>query len=141
MLAVEEATGLRAIGCGSVMVDPIDAIDPDRRAGQGGEEEHMPPRGDWQALEAPSSPVEEIAVIVGDFAAPADAEDVATAIRSAYPTSRVEVVDSSTAPSAIRPGVYGAMLHLPIDADPTAALATFRTRLPAYATTSWIVTP
>jgi hypothetical protein len=45
------------------------------------------------------------------------------------------------APLAIRPGVYGAMLHLPDDADPTAALAAFRTRLPAYSATSWIVTP
>lgn len=139
-LAVETGTGLRTIGCGSVMVDPIDAVDPDRRAGERGA--HVPPRGNWPTLEAPSSQgAGEIAVIVGDFAAAADAEAVATAIRSAYPTSTVEVVDASMAPSAIRPGVYGAMLHLPADADPTASLATFRSRLPAYATTSWIVTP
>jgi hypothetical protein len=139
-LAIEGPDGLRTIGCGSVMVDPIDAVDPDRRAGEGGE--HVPPRGDWPALEAPDAQgAEEIAVIVGDYPAVADAEAVAAAIRASYPTSTVEVVDSTMAPLAIRPGVYGAMLHLPDDADPTAALAAFRTRLPAYSATSWIVTP
>ena len=84
---------------------------------------------------------EEVAVIVGDFATTAEAEAVAAAIREAYPDAGVDVVDSSVAPLAIRPGVYGALLHLPIDADPTAALATFRDRLPRYSANSWIVTP
>ena len=57
------------------------------------------------------------------------------------PDSRVDVVDPSVAPLAIRPGVYGALLHLPVDADPTAALAAFRERLPGYSANSWIVTP
>jgi hypothetical protein len=50
-------------------------------------------------------------------------------------------VDSTTAPLAIRPGVHGALLHLPQGADPTAALAEFRDRLPEYSDTSWVVTP
>jgi hypothetical protein len=53
----------------------------------------------------------------------------------------VDVVDSEDAPFAIRPGVFGALLHLPDDSDASAAIATFRARLPAYTSNSWIVTP
>ena len=129
----------RTIGCGAVMTDPPDAVDPDRRSALGA---HVPPRADWPELEVPTADhTEEVAVIVGDFTTAGEAEAVATAVRTAYPDSRVDVVDSSVAPLAIRPGVYGALLHLPIDADPTAALAAFRERLPSYAANSWIVTP
>jgi len=139
LVAVEGRNGLRVIGCGSVMVDPPDVVDPDRRAGSG---HRVPPRGDWPELAAPShAEAEEIAVIVGDFATQGEAVTVAEAIRAAYAGSRVDVVDSSIAPSAIKPGVYGALLHLPVDADPTAALATFHRVLPEYVSNSWIVTP
>jgi hypothetical protein len=129
----------RTIGCGAVMADPPDVIDPDRRPGRSA---NVPPRADWPELDVPTvAHTEEVAVIVGDFATTVEAEIVAAAIRVAYPDAAVDVVDSSVAPLAIRPGVYGALLHLPIDADPTAALATFRERLPRYAANSWIVTP
>ena len=80
-------------------------------------------------------------MIVGDFTTAAEAEVVAADIRAAYPGARVEVADSTTAPLAIRPGVFGALLHLAVDADATAALSVFRDRLPQYAPNSWIVTP
>jgi hypothetical protein len=129
----------RTIGCGSVMADPPDAVDPDRRSGGG---TNVPPRADWPELDVPTvDHMEEVAVIVGDFATSTEAEAVAAAIKVAYPDSGVDVVDSSVAPLAIRPGVYGALLRLPIDADPTVALATFRDRLPRFASNSWIVTP
>ena len=51
-------------------------------------------------------------MIVGDFATFAEAETVAGTIGQAFPGSQVEVVDSSSAPLAIRPGVFGALLHL-----------------------------
>jgi hypothetical protein len=51
------------------------------------------------------------------------------------------VVDSDDAPLAIRPRVFGALLSLPHDADPSAAIAAFRAALPAYTSNSWIVTP
>jgi hypothetical protein len=51
------------------------------------------------------------------------------------------MVDNDDAPLAIRPGVFGALLHLPHDADPSAAIAAFRATLPAYTSNSWIVTP
>jgi hypothetical protein len=140
MLAVEGAHGrLRTIGCGAVMADPLDTVDPDRRAGRGA---HVPPRGDWPELDAPSRErTEEIAVIVGDFTTAAEAEVVAADIQAAYPGALVDVADSTTAPLAIRPGVFGALLHLPVDAGATTALSVFRDRLPQYAPSSWIVTP
>ena len=139
LLVVEAADGPHSIGCGSVMVDPLEAVDPDRRAGTG---QHVPARGDWPDLEAPAATsAEEIAVIVGDYATDSEVDPVVSSIRAAYPGSTVEVVDSTSAPLAIGPGVYGALLHLPPDADPTAALATFRGRLPEYSANSWIVTP
>lgn len=139
VIAVDGPRGLREIGCGSVMTDPLDVADPDRRAGTG---HNVPPRGDWPEL-APSAPthMEEIAVIVGDFVTSAEAAEVVVAIRAAFPSSQVEVVDSSSAPSAIKPGVFGALLHLPHDADPTVAMAEFRSRMPEFASNSWIVTP
>ena len=140
ILAIEGAGGLREIGCGSVMTEPLDAGDPDRRAGSG---HQVPPRGDWPALapSAGSGHTEEIAVIVGDFATSAEAEQVAQVISGAFPSSEVDVVDSSNAPSAIKPGVFGALLHLPHDADPTSAMAEFRAKLPVYTSNSWIVSP
>ena len=110
-----------------------------RPAGRGSYE---PPRGDHPALaEATETRDDEIAVIVGDFPTAAEAEAVASVIGRAYPGSIVDVVDSRDAPLAIRPGVFGALLHLPDDADPSAAIAAFRATLPAYTSNSWIVTP
>ncbi len=138
LLQVEGAGAMRTIGCGAVMVDPIDVADPDRRAGGS----YVPLRGDHQApSEATEASDDEVAVIVGDFPTAAEAEAVARLIGRAYPGSVVEVVDSGDAPLAIRPGVFGALLHLPDDADASAAIAEFRATLPAYTSNSWIVTP
>jgi hypothetical protein len=138
LLQVEAAGGVRTIGCGAVMVDPIDVADPDRRAGGS----YAPPRGDHPALSGVAEAGDdEVAVIVGDFPTAAEAEAVARVIRRAYPGSVVDVVDSGDAPLAIRPGVFGALLHLPDDADASVAIAQFRATLPAYTSTSWIVTP
>jgi hypothetical protein len=138
LLQLEGAGAMRTIGCGAVMVDPVDVADPDRRAGGSYEptrEAHPVPS------EATEVSDEEVAVIVGDFPTAAEAEAVARLIGRAYPGSIVDVVDSGDAPFAIRPGVFGALLHLPDDADASAAIAAFRAALPAYTSNSWIVTP
>jgi hypothetical protein len=130
------------VGCGSVLTDPLDVADPDRQGGAG---VRVPPRSSWPDLaDAPAAGAElvpEVAIIVGDYVDRGAAEIAAAAIRSAYPTSTVEVVDNAATPLAIMPGVWGALLRLPIDADPTQALAEFRAKLPAYQATSWVVTP
>ena len=84
---------------------------------------------------------EEVAIIVGDFEERADAETAVAAIRSAYPSAIAEVVDHLEAPNAIRPGVFGALLHLSQTVDPTRALSAFRVALPVYGSNSWVVTP
>jgi hypothetical protein len=80
-------------------------------------------------------------VIVGDFQTVAEAETVVREIQRGYPGSLVQVVENDDAPLAIRPGVFGALLHLPREADPGASIAAFRAALPAYTSNSWIVTP
>jgi hypothetical protein len=138
LLQVDRAGVVRTIGCGAVLVDPIDVVDPDRQAGGS----YVPLRRDRPApSEASDANEGEVAVIVGDFPTAAEAEAVASEIRRAYPGSVVNVVDSGDAPLAIRPGVFGALLHLPDEADASAALAAFRAMLPAYTSNSWIVTP
>jgi hypothetical protein len=138
LLQVERAGTMHTIGCGAVLVDPIDVPDPDRQGGGS----YAPPRADQpDAVEAADAGADEVAVIVGDFQTLVDAEAVASAIRRVYPGSLVEVVHHDETPLAIRPGVFGALLHLPRDADPSAAIAAFRAALPAYSSNSWIVTP
>jgi hypothetical protein len=138
LLQVEQASGMRTIGCGAVLVDPIDVPDPDRRSGGS----YVPLREERPDLGmASGAGSEEVSVIVGDFQTVAEAEAVVREIRRDYPGSLVEVVENDDAPLAIRPGVFGALLHLPREADPSAAIAAFRAVLPAYSTNSWVVTP
>ena len=138
LLQAEDGGRMHTIGCGAVLVDPIDVPDPDRRPGS----RLTPVRGKEHAVVDPAAiGAEEIAVIVGDFADQTQAAAAAASIRSAYPLSAVEVVDHADAPTAIRPGAFGALLHVASGADPTASLARFRNALPTFAVNSWIVTP
>jgi hypothetical protein len=138
LLQIERAGAMSTIGCGAVLVDPIDVPDPDRRSGGS----YVPLREDRpDPGMASDASAEEISVIVGDFQAMAEAQGVVTEIQRAYPGSLVEVIENDDAPLAIRPGVFGALLHLPRDADPGASIAAFRAALPAYTSNSWIVTP
>jgi hypothetical protein len=137
VLEVGSPTGPRVIGCGAVAVDPIDEVDPDL----GSPGTYVPPRADRPEPAGAGGATSEVAVIVGDFPTEAEAESVARTIHRAYPSSDVGVVTHADAPLAIRPGVFGALLHLADDADPTSALAAFRAALPEYTSNSWIVTP
>jgi hypothetical protein len=138
LLQIERAGAMRTIGCGAVLVDPIDVPDPDRRSGGS----YVPLREDRPDTGmASDASAEEISVVVGDFQAMAEAQAVVTEIQRAYPGSLVEVIENDDAPLAIRPGVFGALLHLPREADPGASIAAFRAALPAYTSNSWIVTP
>lgn len=142
-LVAEGPGGERQLGCGAVSADPLDAVDPDRRSRHG---KFAPPRGQWPSLEEPPvaavAEVPEVGILVGDFADAAGAAAAVTRIQVAYgATATVQVVDSSSAPFAIRQGVFGALLILPSDADVVAALTDFRGRLPEYRGNSWVVSP
>jgi hypothetical protein len=130
------------IGCGATLMDPIDVVDPDRSPADGGP---VPPRG-GSALEQVDPSTEtaasasEVGILVGDFASIRESEVALAAIRAAYGTDApVRLVSSDTAPHALRPGAYGVLFALPAAEDPQTALAAFRTRLPAYASSSWVV--
>ncbi|MEO8424873.1 MAG: hypothetical protein ABI595_13310, partial [Actinomycetota bacterium] len=79
-------------------------------------------------------------ILVGDFASPEAADTAAQTIHAAFgETTPVEVVNSTTAPNIVRPGVWAAVMLLPEDADPLTVLADFRSRLPEYQDWSWVV--
>ena len=79
-------------------------------------------------------------ILVGDFASPEDANAAVADIHAAFDeTTPVEVVDSTTAPNIVRPGVWAAVMLLPAGVDPLAALTDFRARLPQYQGWSWVV--
>jgi hypothetical protein len=134
---------LTFLGCGSVMTDPLDAVDPDRREGRG---RFTPPRGQWPDLDtavgsSPEPPI-EVGILVGDFQDRRQAEAVATRIAAAFGAGApVSVVDATSTPDAIRPGVFGALLRLDAGTDVVRALADFRARLPEFANESWVVSP
>lgn len=80
------------------------------------------------------------AVLVGDFGDLQTAQQAAADITQVYGTTvDVEVIDSSVAPNAVQPGVWAVVVPLATDADPLAALMEFRTRMPQFASWSWIV--
>jgi hypothetical protein len=138
----EDASGDRtAIGCGAVMVDPLDQPDPDREARSSAAETQATstssPSHDDADEEDP-----EVAVLVGDFSSAAAASAVADDILATYGVGApVDVVDSHTAPGVVQPGVWATILRLPDGVDAEQALADFRARMPVYASWSWVVTP
>jgi hypothetical protein len=139
-LVREAPDGTRTtIGCGATLMDPIDAVDPDHAAGVGNaapERGPLPPETGTAGAEAAS----EIGILVGDFSTPEAAQAALTAVRATGGAAAwARTVDASTAPHALRPGAYGVFVPVPTDADPDAALAAFRTALPVYASTSWVV--
>lgn len=130
--------GLTTIGCGAILMDPIDVVDPDRAVGAGAP---TPPRAPLPPqTDTPAAATGEIGILVGDFATPQAAQAVAAEVRSAVSGgAQARLVDATTSPHAVRPGAYGVLLPLAPGADPQAALAAFRATLPAYASSSWVV--
>jgi hypothetical protein len=132
----------RTIGCGATLMDPIDAVDPDQAAGVGNaapDRGPLPPATDHG--EAAPAATSEVGILVGDFATPEAAQAAAATIQGAGGiAASARVVDATSAPHALRPGAYGVLVPLAVEADPPSALAAFRATLPAYASTSWVVT-
>lgn len=130
------------IGCGTTSMDPIDVADPDRTAIAGGS---APAPTGGTASEQPDPAtavsVSEIGILIGDFVTAGEADVAAAAVRAVYGSDApVRVVTSATAPHALGPDVYGTLLALSAGDDPGSALAAFRAKLPAYASSSWVVT-
>ena len=140
-LVREDSSGrLRDVGCGAVMVDPLDRPDPDKEPVA--TEPQPPDTSPAGAASADGAADPEVAILVGDFSSRGSADAAAVQIKGAYGADApVEVVDSEAAPGTIQPGVWAAILRIPAGEDRGGALAEFRRRLPSYEAWSWVVTP
>ena len=129
------------VGCGSVAVDPVAQPDPDVLAEPGRSYLSAPRQGLQEVLPAGASTAPPLGVLVGDFntleAAEAVARQLSERLEDGAPVS---VIDHQGNPTAIRPGVWAAVVRVPAGADPEAELARFRTLFPEYSEMSWIVT-
>jgi cell division septation protein DedD len=152
------------LGCGAIMVDPRSVDDPDRtpiRTDSGPTATPTPspqptstptstttPSPEPTSTDTPTatptstpSPTESsiAGILVGDFGSLEEAVDAQGTIAAAYVSAPVEIVDSSTAPNIVRPGVWAVVMLVPNDSDALAALVDLRTRLPQYQDWSWVV--
>jgi cell division septation protein DedD len=167
LYAEASATTLVDLGCGAALVDPRSVPDPDMTPAwldtlpaptptptptptitptpsptvSPTPSQTPTPTPTAQPTIGPSPADGYIAgILVGDFATSDDADAAVADIRAAFGESApVEVVDSTTAPNIVRPGVWAAVLLLPAGVDPLAALTDFRARLPEYQGWSWVV--
>lgn len=112
LLVEDPRGGLRNLGCGAVLVDPVNITDADLEV-----EEHAAPEG-----EAPQAAPVEIGVVVGDFAASAQARKVARSV----PGSKV--VTHEDAPAAVAPGAFAVVK--PLSGSPAETLRSVKGRLP-----------
>jgi hypothetical protein len=164
LYAEKSASTLADLGCGAVMVDPRSVDDPDRIAAHRdatpapsptatpaptptatptltASPSSVPPTPTPTATPSPS-PADgyRAGVLVGDFSSVEAANDAASVIRAAFgETAVVEVVDGATASNIVRPGVWAAVMLVPVGVDPFAALTDLRSRLPGYQEWSWVV--
>jgi hypothetical protein len=138
ILAEDDASSLRDLGCGRAMVDPLAELDPDIP-------EERPSHGGGRGLAGDGSartgaPLPSVYIIVGDFHTQALAEGVLRALRADLGARHeVTLVEHRQAPGAIAPGVWGVLVGLQPEEDPAVALERFRERFPALADASWIV--
>jgi len=122
-----EATpgGLEQVGCGAVLADPLQAVDPDLDV------EEAP---DFAA--PPSHGQGDLAVIVGDFASEGEAAAVEAQLRDA-PRQRVAMHD--LLPQAVAPGAWVVVRPVPEGMSPDDALEEVRHEIPAYAEMAFVV--
>jgi hypothetical protein len=117
--------GLEQIGCGAVLADPLEAIDPDLDI------EDAP---DFAA--PPAHEQGDLAVIVGDF----DSEDEATAVEAQLRDApRQRVATHDLLPQAVAPGAWVVVRPVPPGMSPDDALDEVRRELPAYAEMAFVV--
>lgn len=139
ILARETNAGeLRQLGCGAVAVDPVDVPDPDRltHAGSSASRPSYP-----IPSPSPQPPAHEVAVLVGDYSSEAGATTAAQQIVAAYGDAQVKVVDSVAAPTALKPGAWGAIMWIGAQGDAVNTIQRFWDKLPQFADNSWVVAP
>jgi hypothetical protein len=129
---------LEAVGCGAVMVDPLDRPDPDVRPGtrlatvSPANAESGGTPGEPDAAPAVD------AILVGDFSSGGDAAAATARIEAAFGLGAT-VVDAEQQPAIVRPGVWAVLVPLPSESDGVQTLARFRLELPEFAGWTWLV--
>jgi hypothetical protein len=112
---VEDASdGLRHVGCGAVMVDPVNMTDADLEV-----EEHQA-----RAASSSTSGETSVAVVIGDFSSRGRAERVSRQVLGST------VLSHRSAPAVVKPGAF--VVALATEGDPSAALAAVKRDLPAF---------
>ena len=121
----ETQDGLEQVGCGAVLADPLEGVDPDLQ------HEEL---GDFAA--PPAHEEGDMAVIVGDFASEEQAAAVEARMQD-VPGQRVVTHDSL--PHSVAPGAWVVLRPVPSGMSPTDALDEMRKALPAYAEMAFVV--
>jgi len=121
----EMSDGLEQVGCGAVLADPLDVVDPDLE-----HEEHVD-------FAAPAPHAEgDLGVIVGDFASQDQAAATESHMRD-VPGQRVVTHDSL--PHGVAPGAWVVLRPVPQGVSPDDALDQTRREVPAHAEMTFIV--
>ncbi|MGH2699563.1 MAG: hypothetical protein ACRDJL_10270 [Actinomycetota bacterium] len=120
----ETPAGLEQVGCGAVLADPLDAVDPDLE-----HEEHA----DFAA--PPAHEGGELGLIVGDFDSRSEAV-AAEARLEAFPGQRV--VGHEGLPQAVAPGAWVILRPVEPGTGAERALAELRSEAPEFAAMAFI---
>ncbi|MGH2752166.1 MAG: hypothetical protein ACRDK3_15030 [Actinomycetota bacterium] len=120
----ETANGLDRIGCGAVLADPLDAVDPDLEHEQ--HSDFAAPVGHAHG---------ELGVMVGDFGSRAEAAAVAARMDQ---VAGLRVATHDSMPHAVAPGAWVVVRPVAPGISPEAALETVRRELPDLAGTVFI---
>ena len=121
----ESADGLRFVGCGAVLADPLNVVDPDLER-----EEHS----DFAAPPAHAIS-DDVAVVIGDFRSRAAARRAALQVGDA-PGQRISA--HRDAPGAVAPGAWAVVRPVPEGTAAEDELARVRRAAPALAAKAFL---
>jgi hypothetical protein len=113
-LVVESSEGLTPVGCGSVLVDPVNLTDPDLEV-----------HDDETTTSASAAEPVEMGVIVGDFESKGAAAAVAETLGG-----EAKVVTNRAVPLAVRPGAWAVVTEVTGSVTPGEALRTVKRAIP-----------
>lgn len=114
-LLVERPAGLQQLGCGAVLVDPVNVADGDLEV----EDHAVAPE---EAAPAGAGPT--VGVVIGDFATKSAAAAILAQVEDA------SVITHEDAPQAVRPGAYAVAVAIPEGASADGTLQAVKRAVP-----------
>jgi hypothetical protein len=124
-LLVERPGGLQQLGCGAVLVDPVNVTDGDLEV-----EEHAAEPAPGGEPEDPATAT--AGVVIGDFATKAAAARVLVKVADG------SVITHKDAPQAVRPGAFAVTVAIPAGSTAEETLAAVRKAVPRLAAKSYL---